>query len=191
MKKRGRYISGFFLVWFVTHTAIILVDGLTDDNQKSDLGVIFGNKVNPDGTLSERLMKRCDKGVELYKDSLIARIVVSGGLGKEGYEEGTKMYEYLLSKGVPPAKILIDNNGNTTEATVTNVKKMNLNPHSITVITQYYHVSRAKLAFRKAGFKNVYGTHAAYLEFRDGYSIVREFFGFYNYLLLSNIIQSG
>lgn len=90
-----------------------------------------------------------------------------------------------MSHGVPKGKIIIDNNGNTTEETARNVKKMNLAIHSITVVSQYYHITRTKLAFKKEGYEKVYGAHAAYFEWRDLYSIVREFLGYYKYLLIN------
>ncbi|MDB5013942.1 MAG: YdcF family protein [Daejeonella sp.] len=147
------------------------------------MGVILGNKVNGDGSLSERLKKRLDKGIELYQDSAIKLVVVSGGLGKEGFYEGTKMSEYLVLNGVPKNKIIVDNLGITTEATAKNVRSMHLKGKSVTVITQYFHVTRTKLAFKNEGFTNVKGVHANYFEPLDFYSIVREFFGYYKYLL--------
>lgn len=184
MKKFLLTFIGFFTLWFVTHTTIITIDGLNDENIKSDVGVIFGNKVNEDGSLSTRLIKRLDKGIELYKDSIIKILIVSGGLGKEGFYEGTKMYEYLVQNGIPKNKIIIDNKGNTTEATAKNVKKKGLDIQSVTVVSQYYHITRAKLAFKNSGFDKIYGVHANYFEFRDIYSLIREFFGYYKYLLV-------
>jgi len=52
------------------------------------------------------------------------------------------------------------------------------------IITQFYHISRTKLAFDKVGIENVYSAHASYLDIRDAYSVVREFFAYYKYLLL-------
>lgn len=184
MKRLTKIIFGLLFTWFTIHTVLIVIDGLTDDNIKSDVGVIFGNKVNPDGTLSERLAKRLDKGIQMYKDSLVKILVVSGGLGKEGHYEGTKMYEYLVQEGIPADKIVIDNLGNTTEATADNFKRMNFEVNSITVISQYHHIARAKLAFRNNGFDIVYGGHADYFELRDFYSIAREFLGYYKYLMI-------
>jgi vancomycin permeability regulator SanA len=112
--------------------------GWLDEREKSDVGVILGSTVNPDGTLSERLTKRLDKGVQLYRDSTIGLVVVSGGLGKEGFYEGTSMAEYLRAQGVPSNKIIIDNAGVTTAATARNFRNLNLNPGSVTVVSQYF-----------------------------------------------------
>lgn len=172
----------FLVAWFVIHTTVTVIDGLYDEKVKSDIGVIFGNKVNEDGSLSKRLEMRLEKGLELYRDSIIDMIVVSGGLGREGHYEGTKMYEYLIAHGVPADRITVDNAGNTTEDTAENVRNINGNVQSVIVISQYYHISRARLALRNAGFNKVYGVHADYFEWRDLYSLIREFFAYYKYL---------
>ena len=161
----------------------MLIDGFTDDHTKADVGVIFGNTVFPDGSLSPRLQARVDRGLKLYQDSLVKKLMVSGGLGREGHYEGTKMFEYLVSKGVPEKDIIVDNEGNNSEATVMNVKKLDFEIKSVTVVSQYHHIFRAKMAFRKNGFLEVYGAHADYFEWRDFYSIVREFVGYYKYLM--------
>ncbi|MDH5380788.1 MAG: YdcF family protein [Cyclobacteriaceae bacterium] len=177
-------LIGFLLIsWFLLHEIIIVVDGLNDNPVKSDYAVIFGNTVNPDGTLSDRLKARVNKGLQLYNDSLVDKIVVSGGLGKEGVYEGAKMSEYLISHGVPGYNVITDDNGNNTLLTVQNFSANFPESSSVIVVSQFYHISRAKLAFRKAGVKKVTGAHPNYYELRDIYSLFREFFGYYKYLL--------
>lgn len=174
-----------FLLWFVIHESIIISDGLTDENQQSDVAVIFGNTVNEDGTLSDRLRARLDRGIKLYRDSLTEILFVSGGLGKEGFYEGDKMQEYLIEQGIPRERIIVDNQGNNTQQTVSHVLQRFGTEISVAVVSQYHHISRAKLAFRKAGVNKVSGAHAHYFEIRDGYSCIREFFGYYSYLLIN------
>ena len=52
--------------WFLIESTITVVDGLIDENQKAVYGIVLGNKVNEDGTLSDRLKARVDKAVDLY-----------------------------------------------------------------------------------------------------------------------------
>jgi hypothetical protein len=54
-----------FLTWFLGHSLFITIDGLIDDKKSADVAVILGSKVNEDGTLSERLEKRLDCGLQL------------------------------------------------------------------------------------------------------------------------------
>jgi vancomycin permeability regulator SanA len=182
-RRLTKRIIYLFLVWFLIHQVVIITDGLTDENTKTDVAVIYGNTVNEDGSLSERLKARLDRGIQLYTDSLTDLLFVSGGLGKEGFYEGTKMQEYLVEKGIPAEKIVVDNQGNDTKLTTQNFVKKFGTKKSVVVVSQYHHISRAKLAFRNNGIKNVSGAHADYFEIRDIYSCIREFFGYYSYLL--------
>lgn len=77
------------------HTIFIVIDGLYDEKGKSDVGVILGNKVNVDGSLSDRLIYRLDKGVELYKDSTISLIVVAEDWEKKDIMKDQKWQSIL------------------------------------------------------------------------------------------------
>ncbi len=169
--------------WFGLHQLFILTDGLVDETSSAKVVVVFGNKVNEDGPPSKRLKARLDKRIEIYKSGMVTQLFVSGGLGKEGHFEGNKMSEYLISKGIPKSDIHIDNNGNNTGFTAQNFIKIFPNESSVVLVSQYHHISRAKLAFRKNGVKNVYGVHAPFFEWRDFYSCTREFFAYYKYLI--------
>lgn len=169
------------LLWFVGHIAYSVFDGLADSGKSADIAVILGNKVNEDGTLSERLEKRLECGLDLFRQGRTKRILVSGGLGKEGFYEGDKMRDYLIEKGVPDSAIIVDNFGVNTNATVENTRKLkdSLGLNSIIVVSQYYHLTRTKMLFRKAGMKDVSSCSPQYFEIRDFYSLLREFVAFY------------
>lgn len=184
MKDLIKILKYLFLavsMWFIIHSVAIIADGLTDQNTKADVAVILGNKVNEDGSLSERLEKRLETGVDLYKKHRIKKIIVSGGLGKEGFYEGTKMKEYLVSKNIPDSLIIVDNEGDNTRRTVENTlnikKKYPFN--SLIVVSQYFHVTRTKKLFKDQGFENVQSVSPKYFEWRDLYSIIREFPAYY------------
>lgn len=186
MKRILKYIIGIGFLWFVIHELVIIYDGLTDEAYQAEVIVILGNKVNEDGTLSNRLKARLDKGLELYNDSLAPLIFVSGGLGIEGHFEGSKMAEYLIDNGVKENSIIIDNKGNNTQLTANNFKNNFPEVNKVIVVSQYYHISRTKLAFRNKGVKNVYGAHCDHYEIRDLYGLFREFFGYYKYLIFNS-----
>lgn len=183
---KAKYVLAALAAWLLIHTLLITLDGLHDRQQRSDIGVILGNKVNEDGTLSARLTQRLACGLALYRSGRVPRLLVSGGLGKEGFYEGTKMREYLRRHGVPDTAIIVDNAGNNTQQTVRNVAQLRarLRIRSILVISQFYHISRTKLLFRQAGFTAVSGASPVYFEWRDIYSPLREFGAYYQALLL-------
>lgn len=181
--KKLKSIIYILIVWFAIHQIVIITDGLMSEPVSSEYAVILGNKVNTDGTLSDRLKARVLTGLDLYNDSLVKKIVVSGGLGKEGFYEAQKMAEFLIKKGVLEEDIIVDDYGNNSWLTAINSNKLTSDPKSVVIVSQFYHITRCKLAFKKAGFENVSAVAPDYFEVKDFYSLFREFFGFYKYLL--------
>ena len=181
--KSLKIIVLLFFSWFLIHEVIIIVDGLLSTPRESDYAVIFGSKVNEDGTMSSRLEARMKMGLELYQDSLVKKLFVSGGLGKEGHYEAQVMAKYLIENGVPKEAVVIDDFGNNSWLTASNFKQIIPEDQSVIVVTQYFHISRSKLAFRKVGLEDVSGASPRFFEWRDPYSLFREFFGYYKYLL--------
>ena len=155
----------------------ILLDGLVDNVTECDVGIVLGSKVMPDGTPSARLRARLDKADELFRKGMFKYVIVSGGTGKEGRSEARAMADYLAGeKNVPREVIILDEYGNTTQATAQNsaaiMKERGLT--SAVVVTQYFHITRARYALRRAGVVIVCSAHARYFEMRDLYSITRE-----------------
>tara|TARA_B110000211_G_C14050277_1_gene540894 strand:- start:605 stop:1165 length:561 start_codon:yes stop_codon:yes gene_type:complete len=184
MKRTIKRVTLILCAIFLLHEIIIISDGLIDDDiSQVNVAVILGSKVNTDGSLSERLKARLDCGLKLYTDTLVKEIYVSGGLGKEGHYEGTVMAEYLISKGVPRTSVKVDNLGVNTRSTAVNFKKDYPSETVAIVVSQYFHITRCKLAFTQVGISNVMGVHCDHFELRDPYSSFREFFGYYKYLL--------
>lgn len=181
-RKKFLWILGLIIL---LHLLVIIGDGLIDNYIDSDVIVIFGSKVELDGTPSDRLKSRLDKGYELLQNNNAKKIIVSGGLGKEGYEEATVMADYLKNKGIPNSSIIIDKQGYDTYKTAKNCKQiMSKSGYtSAILVSQYYHLSRSKIAFSKFGIENIGDAHAKmFPELRDVYSIPREVIGLYYYL---------
>lgn len=185
MKKVLIYFAIIVISWLTLHTIVLLFVGLHDTAEQADAIVIFGNKVETNGTPSKRLQSRLDQGATLYKKDLAPLIIVSGGFGKEGYDEADVMKAYLVERGIPEEVIIEDGDGITTYATAKNVK-MIAEEHdikSIIVVTQYHHILRARFAMKQFGFDPVHSSHARMVpEVRDFYSIPREIVGLYSYL---------
>ena len=91
------------------------------------------------------------------------------------------MKAFLVKNGIPNSLILVDNNGNNTELTAINSKKISKQYgfNQILVVSQYYHITRTKMLFQKQGFTNISSVSPMYFEWRDFYAIFREFIAFY------------
>ncbi|MCB9642848.1 MAG: YdcF family protein [Myxococcales bacterium] len=177
---------GVFGLWFVGHLVWMMVDGFSDELKRSDVAVVFGNQVHPDGRPSLRLKMRLDRTIELYNKGLFRWVIVSGALGVEGHDEAVVMKRYLEKRGIPAKQILVDSAGKNTYKTAQYTAKIlkRRKWHSILFVTQYFHIVRARLAFHRFGIQEVAGAHAWYhFESREFYSILREFVGYYAYLL--------
>ena len=169
------------LIWPAIHLTYTVIDGCSDAGETADAAVVLGSKVNPDGTLSTRLEQRLNCGLQLYRSRRAPKIIVSGGLGREGYCEGDKMKEYLVQHGVPNAAIIIDNHGDNTLATVQNVLRMqdNLKFNKLIIVSQYFHLTRTKKLFRQHHFPAVSSVSPRYVELRNVYAMPREFIAYY------------
>lgn len=154
----------------------LAVDGLRDDDQASDVAIVLGSRVMPDGTPSPRLRARLDKAADLYRQGKFGWVIVSGGTGREGYSEAKVMAAYLAARQVPRAAILLDEHGDTTEATARNGAAIMQARgfRSALVVTQFFHITRSRYALRQAGVGTIHTAHAAYFDARDVYSTARE-----------------
>lgn len=164
------------VLYFLLSSAFIANYGLQENGCLADTAVVLGNKVETSGVPSDRLKARLDRSIQLYWQGCYSRIIVSGGLGKEGFDEAEIMKKYLVSKGISESSILEDNEGNTTERTAENLEKvLGKKPDTCIIITQYWHIFRTSRVFeRKNSCRTVLFSYARYSEWRDIYSILRE-----------------
>jgi len=163
--------------------AIIAWSGLQDDVGHTDIALVLGSKVEPDGAPSPRLRARLDKAVELYRAGWFPEVIASGGVGKEGYDEAAVMKAWLVSHGIPAERVIMDSDGITTFASARKTRDILLAKklRSVLVISQFFHMPRAKLALRRFGVTTVRGAHANFFEPRDIYSLLREVPGCVDY----------
>jgi vancomycin permeability regulator SanA len=174
-----------FMLAFTLAATWIVVAGMRDDIQAADVAIVPGNTVEKDGRPSARLRARLDQAVALYRQGLFPDVIVSGGVGSEGFDEAEVMKSYLVENGVPEGRIHVDSGGATTHLTARNAARM-MREHGwqrAMVVSQYFHVPRMRLALKRSGVTPVFSAHARYFELRDVYSTAREVIGYGAYLL--------
>lgn len=169
---------------FIVVGLLIALGALTSTNKAVDYVVVLGAKVN--GTQpSNSLKKRLDKAVKYAENNPNTMLVLSGGKGEgESISEAQAMYEYLEFNGVAREQLLMEGkSANTTENIIfskaviekqekwkTMMAKQNLQDNyrersagdeiKIGILTNNFHVFRAKEIAKKQGMKNVYGISA-------------------------------
>jgi vancomycin permeability regulator SanA len=150
--------------------------GLVARARTADVAIVFGNTVDPQGRPSPRLAARLSAARDLYRAGYVRGVIVSGSTGKEGVDEATAMEVYLLQAGLPPEALAIDTRGVTTEATCRNAPLLMQARgwRTADLVTQYFHIVRARSACRRAGVTVVGAVAPRFYEARDIYSLFRE-----------------
>lgn len=123
-----------------------------------DCVLVLGCGVRPDGTPSDMLRERVQKGVEVFKKSNASYLLLSGDKSSEDYDEPSVMKKLAMELGVKEKDIKIDNIGFSTYESIYNAKKTE-NVNKIIVITQGYHLPRALYIARKMKIE-AYGVRA-------------------------------
>jgi uncharacterized SAM-binding protein YcdF (DUF218 family) len=129
--------------------------GFTDYRRPADVAVVFGAQVHQRGVPSVSLSDRMTTAEQLYRQGLVKRIIVSGGVGLTGYNEALVMRDMALAAGVPRRALIVDSNGVNTEATVADTVPFFTTPQGrarVLAVSQFYHLPRIKLAYQRAGW---------------------------------------
>ncbi len=103
--------------------------------------VVLGASVFSDGKLSPILKDRIDAGFELFQRNKAKQFLLSGDHKTDDYNEVDAMSNYLLEKGVPKDKILLDHAGYDTYDSMYRSKAV-FNISDAIVVTQEFHLPR-------------------------------------------------
>jgi len=131
--------------------------GATDYRRPADSIVVFGAGVRPDGSPSLALYQRTETACRLYHSGLAERLVFSGGRNPSvPLSEPEAMRRLALRLGVPPDAIILDEDGNTTAATVENVAGLadERGWERVLMVSHDYHLSRIKLLTHRADLRS-------------------------------------
>ncbi len=95
-----------------------------------------------DGRPSDMLEDRLLRALEVAKELPEAKLILSGNNAGPEYNEVGVMKSFCLEKGFDEKRILTDDNGFSTGASVTNLKKV-FDGKRVIIVTQKYHLYRA------------------------------------------------
>lgn len=121
-------------------------------NEKCDIGIVFGG--------ISMIPNRIEQAINLYKNSQINKILVSGGIGflnvDRNNPEAIQMQEYLLSKGISKNDILVEDKSRNTHENIKFSFKLleetyNLNNLKLALITSDFHIRRC-IALAQANY---------------------------------------
>ncbi|MBR3928071.1 MAG: YdcF family protein [Clostridia bacterium] len=119
---------------------------------QTDVIIVLGAKILPDGTPSNTLQYRLDAAKKAFDQNRAAAIIATGGQGRDENEaEAIAMKRYLIRKGVPHSRIFEETASKNTIENLRNAKRiMDENGFKTALIaTTDYHMDRAMLIARR------------------------------------------
>lgn len=149
----GRVLFALFLLSFFAVQGLILAGEHTDKAiYEADYVLILGAHIYQDRP-SAALQTRLDAGAQLLEKNTKAKLVLCGGQGEnEIMPEAHMMRDYLLAKGIPAERLLIEDKSTNTIENITNAKeKFHLEGQKTAVISNEFHLARARRLMTQAG----------------------------------------
>ena len=110
--------------------------------ENADCILILGCGVREDGTPSHMLHDRLERGIELYKQGVAPKILMSGDHGTAEYDEVNTMKQYAIDAGVPSEDIFMDHAGFNTYDSMYRAREI-FKVKRLVIVTQKYHLYRA------------------------------------------------
>lgn len=189
-KKVPRLVKGICIaVVAAGFTAFFIVEGciISQMHEKGeaelDYIIVLGAQVRESGP-SAALKYRLDEAVEYLEDNPKTICIVSGGQGaNEPYSEAEGMAQYLKEQGIDASRILLEDKSLNTEQNMEYSKALIKDGASIGIITNDFHLFRAKQIARKYGLDNICGIAAKSTPVYLPNNMLREFLAEIKFLL--------
>ncbi|MFI1992682.1 vancomycin high temperature exclusion protein [Actinoplanes sp. NPDC020271] len=124
------------------------------DVPSAPVALVLGAQVNPDGEPSAFLAARLDVALALYRAGKVKAILVSGDHAEWSYDEPGAMMVYLVARGVPADRIVMDHAGFDTYDSCARAGQV-FGVRQAIVVTQSFHVPRAVALCRALGIETV------------------------------------
>jgi uncharacterized SAM-binding protein YcdF (DUF218 family) len=155
---------------FLCIAAVIVFDGLNDQGQKADCALVTGQLESPWGKAAQPAL---DRTVKLYNDGEFPVIIVAATRIDGAVNEPDAMAKYLESHGVPANAIFVLHHGGTTAETAQAVATLMKSRmfQSVMIVTDYYSMTRIKLALTHEGVEDVEKAHVGMLQKEDALKI--------------------
>src|SRR5262249_27661370 len=114
------------------------------------VALVLGAQVDPGGTPSPFLAARLEVARRLYAAGQVRAILVSGDHMRWEYDEPEAMRTWLVERGVPAAKVVLDYAGFDTYDSCARAVRI-FGVTKAIIVTQTYHLPRAVTLCRRLG----------------------------------------
>lgn len=167
----GRVLFALLVLSFAAIQIFVIQAGMRTEqaDTQADYYIVLGALVNTDGQPSAALAARCDTAAELLAAHPNSKAVLCGGQGdNEPRTEAASMFAYLTErKGIDPARLLREDMSTNTIENLENARTLieteearDHESYTAAVVTSDYHLARAKVLMRRAGYEEGLGVPA-------------------------------
>ena len=129
-----------------------------------DCIIVLGCQVRADGKPSGMLADRLVRGIDLYKQGVAPKIIMSGDHGQKVYDEVNTMKQFAIDAGIPSKDVFMDHAGFSTYESIYRAKEI-FKADRIVVVSQDYHLYRALYIAGQLGVE-AYGVNSDYHIYR-------------------------
>jgi uncharacterized SAM-binding protein YcdF (DUF218 family) len=150
-------LLGYVAFLFTCYLLYSIVYGRVKPRRAVDFVIVLGAGLLGRTRVSPLLASRLNRGRAAYHAAIRkgrdTMLITSGGQGPaEQLSEARAMADYLVEKGIPAERILLEEQSTTTEENLTfsrNIMRERLPNYRCVVVTSNYHAMRAALLARK------------------------------------------
>ena len=127
--------------------------GVKKNLEKSDAAIVLGSAVWEGGRPSPSMQARVKESVDLYKEGIVKKIIVSGGLGRIPPAEAVVMGEIAESLGVNREDIILENKATSTRENLNYSYLLGQEDglKSYIIVSDAFHLKRAGLMAESMG----------------------------------------
>ncbi|MCR4862900.1 MAG: YdcF family protein [Ruminococcus sp.] len=147
-------LAALFVVYALT-VSVFMVRSSAKRPANSDTTLIVLGCRAKNGYPSRMLRMRLDAAGKFLEENGGVNVVVSGGKGKdEATTEAWAMKQYLVSKGIAPERIFMEDKSVNTEQNLRysmDIIRQEGLSQNVTIVTDGYHQLRAKMIAKKIG----------------------------------------
>ena len=142
---------------YISYKSMNLIFISGDEIPKSKYALLLGTpKFLPSGKVNNYYKNRIESASQLYANNKISKIIINvDTLNKYEENEVKLIKEDLISIGVHQQDIILDNYGDSTWNSITNLNKK-IKETKITIVSQKFHLERALYISKKKNI-NTFG----------------------------------
>lgn len=123
-------------------------DGLPEDDTHAF--VVLGFALDSNGKMEDELIGRLEVALSSAEKYPNSYVLVTGGVEKNGWTEGDRMHDWLVSHGLSEDRIIVENESSNTVENASNSFDILYNDYDIdtfSMITSQYHLKRGSIFY--------------------------------------------